>query len=86
MQVRESKLVADREARAARGRTAHLEQELSFYQAQSASAMVGEAPLASGLPRMQTRQPEDLEGTQPFASQGCQDPHCDLGADRDTAG
>lgn len=37
--VRESKLVADREARSARGRTAHLEQELSFYQAQSASAM-----------------------------------------------
>lgn len=38
--MRDSKLVADREARAARGRTAHLEQELSFYQAQSASAMV----------------------------------------------
>jgi hypothetical protein len=40
VQVRDSKLVADREARAARGRTAHLEQELSFYQTQSASAMV----------------------------------------------
>jgi hypothetical protein len=40
VQVRDSKLVADREARSARGQTAHLEQELSFYQAQSASAMV----------------------------------------------
>jgi len=38
--VRESKLVADREARSARERSAHLERELAFYQSQSASAMV----------------------------------------------
>lgn len=46
LQVRDSKLVADREARSARGQTAHLEQELSFYQAQSASAMVTVLPEA----------------------------------------
>lgn len=38
--VRESKLVADREARSAGARSTHLERELAFYQSQSASAMV----------------------------------------------
>ena len=68
VQVRDSKLVADREARSARGQTAHLEQELSFYQAQSASAMVSPSPFR---PNARLNVPSTCTGSSSLAAACC---------------